>query len=60
MFHPCYRALGTNGDGSGLGLATVQEIAQQHGAPIPVEDASLPGHPNAPGTRVTLRFVGMS
>ena len=60
VFQPFYRALGTNVDGSGLGLAIVQEIAQQHGASITVEDASLPGHPNAPGTRVTLRFVGMS
>ena len=60
VFQPFYRALGTNVDGSGLGLAIVQEIAQQHGASITVEDAGLPGHPNAPGTRVTLRFVGMS
>ena len=60
VFQPFYRALGTNVDGSGLGLAIVQEIAQQHGASITVEDASLPGHPHAPGTRVTLRFVGMS
>ena len=60
VFQPFYRALGTNVDGSGLGLAIVQEIAQQHGASITVEDAGLPGHPHAPGTRVTLRFVGMS
>ena len=60
VFQPFYRALGTNVDGSGLGLAIVQEIAQQHGASISVEDAILPGHPNSPGTRITVRFVGMA
>ena len=59
VFEPFYRTLGTNVDGSGLGLAIVQEIAQQHGAVISVEDAELPGHPQSPGTRVTVRFVGM-
>jgi two-component system, OmpR family, sensor histidine kinase TctE len=59
VFQPFYRTLGTNVDGSGLGLAIVQEIAQQHGAVISVEDAELPGHPQMPGTRVTVRFVGM-
>jgi two-component system sensor histidine kinase TctE len=59
VFQPFYRALGTNVDGSGLGLAIVLEIAQQHGTSITIEDASLPGHPESPGTRVTLRFVGM-
>ena len=59
VFQPFYRALGTNVDGSGLGLAIVLEIAKQHGASISIEDASLPGHPLAPGTRVTLRFSGM-
>ncbi|RYF37874.1 MAG: HAMP domain-containing histidine kinase, partial [Comamonadaceae bacterium] len=37
-----------------LGLAIVQEIAQQHGATIYIEDA-MPGH-SPPGTRVTVRF----
>ena len=60
VFQPFYRALGTNVDGSGLGLAIVLEIAQQHGASITIEDADLPGHPESPGTRVTLRFVGMA
>ena len=60
VFQPFYRALGTNVDGSGLGLAIVLEIAQQHGALITIEDADLPGHPASPGTRVTLRFVGMA
>jgi len=59
VFQPFYRALGTNVDGTGLGLAIVQEIAQQHGAAISIEDAGRPGHPGMPGTRVTVRFVGM-
>lgn len=60
VFQPFYRTLGTNVDGSGLGLAIVLEIAQQHGATITIEDASLPGHPQSPGTRVTVRFAGMN
>ncbi|MEO7399612.1 MAG: sensor histidine kinase N-terminal domain-containing protein [Polaromonas sp.] len=59
VFQPFYRALGTNVDGSGLGLAIVLEIVQQHGATISVEDADLPGHPQSPGTRFTVRFVSM-
>ena len=31
VFQPFYRALGTEADGSGLGLPIVLEIAQQHG-----------------------------
>ncbi|MDO5087760.1 MAG: sensor histidine kinase N-terminal domain-containing protein, partial [Comamonadaceae bacterium] len=38
IFQPFYRALGTNVDGSGLGLPIVREIAQQHGASVHVED----------------------
>jgi two-component system sensor histidine kinase TctE len=55
VFQPFYRALGTNVDGSGLGLPIVLEIARQHGAEITLEDA----HPGnvPPGTRVSLRFV---
>ena len=50
VFQPFYRALGTNVDGSGLGLPIVLEIARQHGAEIALEDA----HPGQmpPGTRV--------
>ena len=58
VFQPFYRALGTNVDGSGLGLAIVQEIATQHDATITVEDAALAGHPQTPGTRITVRFAG--
>jgi two-component system, OmpR family, sensor histidine kinase TctE len=54
VFQPFYRALGTNVDGSGLGLPIVLEIARQHGASIEIEDAR-PGQV-PPGTRVTVRF----
>ena len=55
VFQPFYRALGTNVDGSGLGLPIVLEIARQHDAEITLEDA----HPGQvpPGTRVSVRFV---
>ena len=59
VFQPFYRALGTNVDGSGLGLAIVQEIVQQHGAIISIDDASELPHASSPGTRVTVRFVGL-
>jgi two-component system sensor histidine kinase TctE len=55
VFQPFYRALGTNVDGSGLGLPIVLEIARQHQAEITIEDAR-PGH-TPPGTRVAVRFV---
>jgi len=54
VFQPFYRALGTEADGSGLGLSIVQEIARQHNAEVLLEDA----HPNAVplGLRVTVHF----
>ena len=55
VFQPFYRALGTNVDGSGLGLPIVLEIARQHDAEITLEDAH-PGHV-PPGARVKVRFV---
>jgi two-component system sensor histidine kinase TctE len=54
VFQPFYRALGTNVDGSGLGLPIVLEIARQHRASIAIEEAQPGQHP--PGTRVTVRF----
>ena len=55
VLQPFYRTLGTNVDGSGLGLPIVLEIARQHGAEIRIEDA----HPGRvpPGTRVVVRFL---
>jgi two-component system, OmpR family, sensor histidine kinase TctE len=56
VFQPFYRALGTNVDGSGLGLPIVREIAQQHGASISI-DATFE-HQTPPGACFTLRFQG--
>ena len=55
VFQPFYRALGTEADGSGLGLSIVQEIARQHSAEVTLEDA----HPGVtpPGMRVAVRFA---
>jgi two-component system sensor histidine kinase TctE len=55
VLQPFYRALGTNVDGTGLGLPIVLEIARQHNAEIKLEDAR-PGRV-PPGTRVSVRFV---
>ena len=55
VFQPFYRALGTEADGSGLGLPIVLEIAQQHQATVTVEDAR-PGQP-APGASFSVRFL---
>lgn len=54
VFQPFYRSLGTDADGSGLGLPIVLEIARQHDAQVTLEDAH-PGHV-PPGVRVTVRF----
>ena len=54
VFQPFYRALGTNVDGSGLGLPIVKEIAQRHGATISI-DATFE-HQTPPGACFTLRF----
>jgi len=56
VFEPFYRALGTNVDGSGLGLPLVREIARQHGAQVDVADAR-PGQ-QPPGALFTVRFPG--
>ena len=54
VFQPFYRALGTNVDGSGLGLPIVKEIAQQHNATISVDVAHPSQTPS--GACFTLRF----
>ena len=56
MFQPFYRVLGTEADGSGLGLPIVREIARQHHASISIDDTH-PG-PNPIGTCFTVRFPG--
>ncbi len=55
VFQPFYRALGTEADGSGLGLPIVMEIANQHNATVSLED-TRPGH-IPPGARFTVRFT---
>jgi len=55
VFQPFYRVLGTNVDGSGLGLPIVREIAHQHGATLTVEDAHAGQTP--PGARFNVRFM---
>jgi two-component system sensor histidine kinase TctE len=55
VFQPFYRVLGTEADGSGLGLPIVLEIARQHHASITLED-SRPGQ-SPPGTCFTVRFT---
>jgi two-component system, OmpR family, sensor histidine kinase TctE len=54
VFQPFFRALGTNVDGSGLGLPIVKEIAQQHGATVSI-DAAFAGAA-MPGACFTMRF----
>jgi two-component system sensor histidine kinase TctE len=54
VFQPFFRALGTNVDGSGLGLPIVKEIAQQHGATVSI-DAAVAGVA-MPGACFTVRF----
>lgn len=54
VFQPFYRALGSEADGSGLGLPIVQEIARQHGAMVTLEDAQPTRMP--PGALFTVRF----
>lgn len=55
VFQPFYRALGSEADGSGLGLPIVLQIAGQHGAEVQLEDAR-PGQ-NPPGALFTVRFT---
>ena len=58
VFEPFYRALGTDVDGSGLGLPIVLEIAQQHGASVSI-DVAHPGQ-TPPGACFTVRFARSS
>jgi two-component system sensor histidine kinase TctE len=54
IFQPFYRALGTEVDGSGLGLRIVLEIAHLHNATVSMED-NRPGQ-LPPGARFSVRF----
>ena len=54
VFQPFYRALGSEADGSGLGLPIVQEIARQHSAEVLLDAAHPQRYP--PGALFTVRF----
>ena len=58
IFQPFYRALGTEADGSGLGLPIVLEIAQQHNATVGMEETQ-PGR-TPPGARFMVRFTALA
>ena len=58
VFQPFYRALGTDADGSGLGLPIVLEIARQHGATVTLDEVH-PGQTPA-GALFTVRFTSSS
>jgi signal transduction histidine kinase len=51
IFEPFARLAATNGDGSGLGLALVEQQAHHHGAVLEVGDSPLGG------ARFSVRFV---
>jgi two-component system sensor histidine kinase TctE len=51
VFERFYRIRGTRGDGAGLGLAIVHEIASSHGATVDLSDG-----PGGKGLRVEVRF----
>ncbi|MFC4199933.1 sensor histidine kinase [Candidimonas humi] len=56
VFDRFFRVLGSDADGSGLGLSIVKEIAEQHGARI---EFLAPQRPAAlPGTRLRVTFPG--
>ena len=57
IFQPFYRALGSQADGSGLGLPIVQEIARQHGSRVAVEDSHRGQVP--PGACFSARFAAL-
>ena len=57
VFERFYRILGSQAEGSGLGLSIVREIAQQHGAIVDIFNNPRSHDPRFPGSlfRVTLR-----
>ena len=55
VFEPFYRALGTEADGSGLGLPIVLEIAEKHQASVTLSET----HPDKPhpGAKFSVKFT---
>ncbi len=56
VFERFYRILGTNVQGSGLGLSIVREIAQQHHARIDIGDNPRHQDPHFPGCLFRISF----
>ena len=58
VFERFYRILGSNVEGSGLGLSIVREIAQQHGAAVDIFNNPHSHDPKFPGSlfRVTMQM----
>lgn len=58
VFERFYRILGSNVEGSGLGLSIVREIAQQHGASVDIFNNPHSHDPKYPGSlfRVTMHM----
>lgn len=55
VFEPFYRILGTEADGSGLGLPIVMEIAHKHGAMVQLQETHPGQHP--PGAQFKVVFA---
>ncbi|NJM32299.1 MAG: hypothetical protein HC848_04790 [Limnobacter sp.] len=51
-----YRVLGTNQDGSGLGLSIVQETALRHHANLAIENNPRSARSNQPGCLIRITF----
>jgi two-component system sensor histidine kinase TctE len=56
IFERFYRILGSNVQGSGLGLSIVREIAQQHHAQIDITDNPRNQDPQFPGCLFRISF----
>lgn len=54
VFDRFYRVLGTQTEGSGLGLPIVREIAQKHHAEVKIREATA--HADQPGTCIQVLF----
>jgi two-component system sensor histidine kinase TctE len=56
VFDRFYRVLGTQVDGSGLGLSIVKETAQQHGASVTIQPNPKSKKPGLPGSVFRVSF----
>lgn len=58
VFDRFYRVLGTQAEGSGLGLSIVREIAQKHRAEVHITEGT--SHSDLPGTCIRVSFPLLS